>query len=103
LAKDFAWLKYGKPDALVLGDVGETLDYGLLNQGFRVLAGGGKFIALAQNRAFRDSDGGLSLDVGAFVAALEYASGKQALVLGKPAPGFFHAALAGIGCKPQER
>jgi HAD superfamily hydrolase (TIGR01458 family) len=102
LAEDFAGLKQDKPGALVLGDVGETLDYGLLNEAFRVVAGGGPFIALAQNRAFRDSDGGLSLDAGAFVAALEYASGKQALVLGKPAAGFFYAALASIGYKPDE-
>ena len=102
LAEDFAGLNNGKPDALVLGDVGEALDYSLLNQAYRVLAAGGDFIALAQNRVFRDADGGLSLDAGAFVAALEYASGKQALVLGKPAPGFFHAAIASMECAPDE-
>jgi HAD superfamily hydrolase (TIGR01458 family) len=102
LAEDFAGLKQGEPDALILGDVGEALDYGLLNQAYRVLARGGDFIALAQNRVFRDTDGELSLDAGAFVAALEYASGSRALVLGKPAPGFFHAALASMGCRPDE-
>jgi HAD superfamily hydrolase (TIGR01458 family) len=102
LAEDFAGLRQGEADALILGDVGEALDYGLLNQAYRVLARGGDFIALAQNRVFRDTDGELSLDAGAFVAALEYASGKQALVLGKPAPGFFHAAVASMGCRPDE-
>ncbi|HWU54878.1 MAG TPA: TIGR01458 family HAD-type hydrolase [Rhizomicrobium sp.] len=102
LAGDFAGLKQGEPDVLVLGDVGDALDYGLLNQAFRVLAHGGDFIALAQNRVFRDADGALSLDAGAFVAALEYASGKQALVLGKPAPGFFHAAVASMACEPKQ-
>jgi HAD superfamily hydrolase (TIGR01458 family) len=86
----------------VLGDVGEALDYAALNSAFRVLAGGGDFIALAQNRVFRDSDGELSLDAGAFIAALEYASGVKALVLGKSAAAFFHAALASIGCRPAE-
>jgi len=102
LAEDFAGLKQGEPDALILGDVGEALDYGLLNQAYRVLAHGGDFIALAQNRVFRDADGELSLDAGAFVAALEYASGSRALVLGKPAPGFFHAAVASMECRPDE-
>jgi HAD superfamily hydrolase (TIGR01458 family) len=102
LAEDFVGLKQGEPDVLVLGDVGEALDYGLLNQAYRVLARGGDFIALAQNRVFRDADGDLSLDAEAFVAALEYASGKQALVLGKPAAGFFHAAVASLGCRPDE-
>lgn len=89
-------------DALVLGDAGETLDYVALNNAFRVLINGGEFLALAQNRAFRDNDGGLSLDAGAFVAALEYASGKKAVVLGKPAAAFFLAALASIPCRPAE-
>jgi HAD superfamily hydrolase (TIGR01458 family) len=102
LAEDFTGLKQGEPDALILGDVGEALDYGLLNQAYRVLARGGDFIALAQNRVFRDADGELSLDAGAFVAALEYASGRRALVLGKPAPGFFHAAVASLGCAPDQ-
>jgi len=102
LAEDFTGLKPGEPDVLILGDVGDALDYGLLNQAFRVLAQGGDFIALAQNRVFRDTDVELSLDAGAFVAALEYASGSRALVLGKPAPGFFHAAVASMGCEPEE-
>ena len=32
------------------------------------------------------------MDVAPFVAALENASGRQALVFGKPALAFFHAA-----------
>ncbi len=102
LAEDFAGVRQGEPDALILGDVGQALDYGLLNQAYRMLAHGSDFIALAQNRVFRDADGELSLDAGAFVAALEYASGKQALVLGKLAPGFFHAAVDSLGCEPGE-
>jgi HAD superfamily hydrolase (TIGR01458 family) len=53
--------------------------------------------ALAANRYFKDEDG-LSLDAGAFVAALEYASGATAELFGKPAPAFFQAALEGLGC-----
>ncbi len=44
----------------------------------------------------------MSLDAGAFVAALEFASQRQAIVLGKPAPGFFHSALATIPCAAAE-
>ena len=35
---------------------------------------------------YKDADGGLSLDVGPFTAAVEFASGASALVLGKPSP-----------------
>jgi HAD superfamily hydrolase (TIGR01458 family) len=102
LEEDFLGIAPGTGDALVLGDVGEKLDYAALNRAFRILAGDADFIALAQNRVFQDSDGQLSLDAGAFVAALEYASGKRAFVLGKPAMPFFHMAVASIGCRPDE-
>ena len=49
-----------------------------------------------------DEDGELSLDTGAFVTALEYATQREAVLLGKPAPDFFHAALASIACDGKE-
>jgi HAD superfamily hydrolase (TIGR01458 family) len=88
--------------AVVVGDAGETFDYAMLNAAFRQLMDGAAFIALADNRMFKDRDGLLSMDAGAFVAALEFASGIEAEVIGKPAPAFFHAALAGMGCTAQE-
>jgi ribonucleotide monophosphatase NagD (HAD superfamily) len=36
------------------------------------------------------------LSAGPFVTALEYATGKEAVCIGKPAPGFFAAALEGL-------
>jgi len=102
LLEDFAGLSTGKPDAVVVGDAGEAFTYEALNTAFRVLTGGAAFLALARNRAFRDGDGELSLDAGPFVTALEYAAGRQATVFGKPAPGYFLAAVASIGCKPDE-
>jgi ribonucleotide monophosphatase NagD (HAD superfamily) len=40
---------------------------------------------------------GISLDVAPFVAALEHASGRRAVVLGKPAKPFFVAAVERLG------
>jgi len=45
---------------------------------------------------------GLRLDVGPFVAALESASGRKAVVLGKPARSFFEIALATLECPAAE-
>jgi ribonucleotide monophosphatase NagD (HAD superfamily) len=42
-------------------------------------------------------DGRLTLDVGPFVAALEYASGREATLVGKPSPEFFRLALSALG------
>jgi ribonucleotide monophosphatase NagD (HAD superfamily) len=83
----------GNPDTLVLGGVGEALDYAALNSAFRILTGGGEFIALAQNRAFRDSDGELSLDAGAFIAALEYASGVKGARIGQASGSVFQCGF----------
>ena len=87
--------------AVVVGDAGEAFRYASLNRAFRELIAGASLIALAKNRSFKDADGRLSLDAGAFVAALEFASQRTALVLGKPAPGFFEAALASMDCPPK--
>lgn len=90
------------PCALVVGDAGQDFTYGHMNEAFRALIEGADFIALAKNRTFKDDDGKLSLDAGAFVTALEYSSGKRALVLGKPSPDFYAAALASMGCAQNE-
>lgn len=97
LEGEFAGSAGDGPPALVLGDAGTGFSYEALNAAFRVLAGGAPFLALAANRVFRDADGKLSLDAGAFVAALEFASGTRAEVLGKPAPAYFRAAAASMG------
>jgi HAD superfamily hydrolase (TIGR01458 family) len=99
------WPRNSKSDrvhrAVVVGDAGEAFHYASLNRAFRELIDGAVLIALAKNRSFKDDDSSLSLDAGAFVAALEFATQRTALVLGKPAPGFFEAALASMDCPPK--
>ena len=56
---------------------------------------------MQKNRYWRTPEG-LSLDVGPFVAALEYATGCDAVVVGKPAPAFFATVLAGLGVRPAD-
>jgi ribonucleotide monophosphatase NagD (HAD superfamily) len=41
------------------------------------------------------------LDSGAFVAGLEYATGVEATVLGKPSPTYFAAALEALDAEPE--
>jgi HAD superfamily hydrolase (TIGR01458 family) len=102
LLEDFAGVKTGNSDSVLVGDAGEGFTYQALNTAFRMLKGGAAFLALARNRTFRDHDGELSLDAGPFVAGLEYATGRQAISFGKPAPGYFLAALDSIGCNADE-
>jgi HAD superfamily hydrolase (TIGR01458 family) len=90
-----------EPDIVVLGDMGTHFTYPLLNHAFRLLMQGLPLMAMARNRYFMEPDG-LSLDMGAFVAGLEYSAGVTAEITGKPAPAFFNAALAELGIAPAE-
>ena len=80
------------PDFVLVGDLGEGFTYARLDAAFGCLANGAGLVALQKNRYWRTRHG-LSLDAGPFVAALEYASGRRAVVVGKPEEGFFRAAL----------
>jgi phospholysine phosphohistidine inorganic pyrophosphate phosphatase len=87
------------PEAVVVGDLGEDWTFPILNQAFRNLMDGAGLLAIQRNRYWR-TDGGLSLDAGPFVAALEYGSGKTATLAGKPSPAFFEAAAGELGVPP---
>ncbi len=88
-------------DAVVMGDLGEQFGFPILNRAFRLVMDGAELIALQKNR-FWLTAGGLSLDEGPFVAAIEYASGKEAYVVGKPSPGFFELVLGDLGVDPED-
>jgi len=83
-------------DVVVVGDIGAAWSYELLNRVFRLLMDGAELIALHRNR-FWQTEEGLQLDIGAFVAGLEYAAGKQATMIGKPSEAFFRQALKRLG------
>ena len=89
-------LSHGAPDAVILGDLGEGWRYDLLQEAFEYVMGGASIIALSRDRYWQRDDR-LALDAGPFVAALEYATGVNAMVAGKPSPGFYAAALASMG------
>jgi HAD superfamily hydrolase (TIGR01458 family) len=88
------------PEAVVVGDLGEGWTFPLLNQAFRNLIDGAELLAIQRNRYWH-TEGGLSLDAGPFVAALEYGSGKTATLVGKPSPAFFEAAARELGLPPE--
>ncbi len=91
----------GMVDAVILGDLGDGFTPEVLNEAFRLLLDGAELVALQHNRYWRRADG-LVLDVGAYSAALEYATGRSAVVVGKPAPAFFAAALGDLNARADE-
>ncbi|SRR6266508_4278691 len=77
--------------AVVIGDSPEEATFENLNRAFRLIRGGARLIGMHKNRWWLTPDGP-TLDSGAFVAGLEFASGVRALVMGKPSPAFFREA-----------
>ena len=86
-----------KPEYVVVGDRGHDWIYDDMNEAFRYMMDGAELLALHKGKYFQVRDG-LDLDIGAIVTGLEYATGKQAITLGKPNKEFFQAALDDIGC-----
>jgi len=98
LEEDFLDAPKGDRIAVVVGDAGPYFTYNAMNAAFRQLVQGAPLVALAANRVFKDADGDLTLDAGAFVTALEYSSGTNALLLGKPSSDFFMSGARSMGC-----
>jgi len=55
------------------------------------------FVALHRNRLYPDAAGRASPSVGAIVAAIEYATRAEPIVMGKPSPEYFQQALDDVG------
>ncbi len=85
-------------DAVVIGDLGESWTFALLNRAFRLLESGTNttLVALGMTRYWRAARG-LQLDTGPFVKALEYATSRTANVIGKPSQTFFQMGLDMLG------
>ena len=88
---------------MVIGNLGKAWDYALINRAFRLLmnAPQAPLVALGIPRYWMGPEG-LRLDAGPFVAALEYATGRRAVVLGKPAAAFYQAALEILGVPAEQ-
>ena len=88
-------------DAVLMGgadesdEPGRIFSYLNLNRAFLELLAGAELYCLHKNRWWQTTVGP-RLDSGALVAGLEYAAGIEAIVLGKPSPAYFGAAIEAI-------
>jgi HAD superfamily hydrolase (TIGR01458 family) len=89
------------PAALVLVGLCRVVDYDLLNRAARCLLDGAALFGCHRNRLWLDDDGE-ALSCGAWLAALEQATGARAEIFGKPATSFFDDARRPFGT-PAER
>ena len=81
--------------AVVIGDAANDLSYQNLDRAFRLVRRGAELIAMHRNGWWLTARGE-TIDSGAFVAALEYATGRRARLTGKPGPLMFRTAFRGL-------
>ena len=84
--------------AVVLGDAGDDLSYRNLDIAFRQLRSGAAFVAMHRNPWWMTPKG-FTLDAGAYVAGLEFALGRSAVICGKPSPVVFRQAVAELAAE----
>jgi HAD superfamily hydrolase (TIGR01458 family) len=89
------------PEAVVVGDLGPGWTFDVMNRAFRWLLAGADFVALHRSPRWK-TGGELVLDVGAFVAAFEHATGRDATLVGKPSRPLFEAAARSMGLELPE-
>jgi HAD superfamily hydrolase (TIGR01458 family) len=101
--KDFAEFPQTEtdPEVIVVGDIGSRWDTELMQRLFGMMLAGAKLVTLHKGRYWEAGDG-LRIDIGAFVAALEFASGQKATVIGKPSPELFKLALDSMRVAPAD-
>ncbi|RKP24009.1 HAD-like domain-containing protein [Syncephalis pseudoplumigaleata] len=83
-------------DAVLMGLAPQQFHYERMNEAFQLVRQGCPLIAIHKARYYA-TETGLALGPGPFVAALEYAAGVKALVVGKPERTFFELALLDMG------
>lgn len=85
------------PEAVIVGDLLDGWSYDILNEIFRDVHAGADFIAMQKNKFWKPDGKTLCLDAGSFISAIEYATSKEALLIGKPSPIYFKTGLEILG------
>ena len=85
------------PEAIVIGDIEDRWNYQIVNDIFKKVFSGADLVAMHKNKYWNPQDE-ILIDAGAFIHGIEFATGKEAILIGKPSPLYFKAALEKIYC-----
>jgi len=86
--------------AVVIVGMDRELTFDKLSKASRLIRSGADFLATNPDRTFPTPEG-LIPGAGAILAAVEAATGQQALVIGKPQPEMYNFALKYMGTPPE--
>jgi HAD superfamily hydrolase (TIGR01458 family) len=93
--------KEEEPVDFVVVGYDRNLTYDTLSKAFRLIRNGAGLIAMNVDKTFEREDGMFPAP-GLYVKGLEYCTGKEALVIGKPNRTLFEMALRELGSRPDE-
>jgi len=83
------------PEVILVSGADESFAFGAFNLVHRALLGGARLVAMHRNLSWMTHEGEC-LDAGAYLLGLEAASGREAVVTGKPAAEAFRAGLRAL-------
>ena len=86
----------------MLGDSPDQLTKANLDRAFRLVRGGAALIGVHRNAWWLTADGP-TLDAGAFLVGLEYATERRARIVGKPSPESFRLGFERLAAEARER
>jgi HAD superfamily hydrolase (TIGR01458 family) len=85
-----------EPEIVLIAGADESFAFETFNRVYRALLDGAELVAMHHTYAWLTTEG-ICLDSGAYVAGLERALDREAVVTGKPSPEFFRAGLGALG------
>ena len=91
-----------RPEAIILGDLYKGFGWEKLNKAFQIILEANPLIIALHKNRYCKRENKLGLDLGPFVAALEYATSKKSVLIGKPEKNFFNLAIEDMKLKNEE-
>lgn len=90
------------PEAIIIGDIYKKFNWDSLNKVFELLNNSKAILLALHKNKYCKRNNKIALDLGPFIQALEYASSKNAIVIGKPEKKFFDIAINSLNLNKNE-
>ncbi len=90
-----------QPSAVVVGDYFPHYQYDVLKDAYSALENGAELVAMHRKKTW-PTGGKRVIDIGFWVAGLEYCAGRPATVIGKPGAFAYEVVMADAGFRPEQ-
>ncbi|XP_054167128.1 phospholysine phosphohistidine inorganic pyrophosphate phosphatase-like [Oppia nitens] len=103
LMPEFADIDQSNANCVVVGDAAQHFTYDAVNKAFQLLLSmkDPLLISMGKGKYYKEGNE-LVLDLGAYTAALEYATDNKAVIMGKPAKEYYMTAIDSMNLKPED-